>query len=971
MSRFLTKKGTSPLASVAWETRDARITDSKNTVVFEQFNVRVPTTWSQTALNIAASKYLHGNMDGGNREKGVDDLFLRVTNAIHDSGVKQGYFVSKEDASIFRDELVHLLVNQYAAFNSPVFFNAGCAELEPENKGKNWHWSAASLMEDRAHDRLSHGSIVQEPTGYRNPQCSACFINSVEDSMESILDLAKTEGMLFKWGSGSGSNLSVIRSSKELLSGGGTSSGPLSFMRGFDAFAGVIKSGGKTRRAAKMVILNADHPDIEEFIDCKTKEEAKARTLVSAGYDGSGPDSEAYSSIFYQNANNSVRVTDEFMELAASGKPSEWPLIARTTGAVVSTVDAGDLLRKLSKATYDAGDPGMQFDTTINTWHTCPESGRINASNPCSEYMFLDDTACNLASFNLLQYLQEDGSFNVELFSYHVRLLIIAQDILVDMAGYPTEGIARNSHDFRPLGLGYANLGALLLHKGLPYDSDEGRGYAAAITAVMGGGAYLTSAELAEVMPVLNPANRELDSYPNSTGAFPAYSKNSRGFKEVISRHLAAALLLNDLPKDQALADAAVSVWSKAQHLGSSFGYRNAQVTVLAPTGTIGFLMDADTTGVEPMLGLIVYKKMVGGGYMTLVNQSVSKALEALGYGEDEVASITQYIEEHGTIEGAIGVLEEHLPIFDCALKPAKGNRTISWRGHVDMMAAVQPFLSGAISKTVNMPTESTVEDISQAYIWSWKQGLKAIAIYRDGSKSVQVVSVSKDEKKDEKKEEPKDEKKDEKKEEPKDNQLFAPLSEPEEAKLAGPPKADRHRLPSERRSITHKFGIAGHEGYITAGLYPNDDVGEIFIRMAKEGSTISGLMDSLATSVSMGLQSGVPLKAFCDKFSHTRFEPSGWTGSEQLGYATSLVDYIFRWLELRFLKGEQLNLYSNLSPLAASAEVSLSPAGDNSNPMPLLDYGDAPTCPSCGEVMRRAGKCFSCSCGQNLGGCS
>jgi ribonucleoside-diphosphate reductase alpha chain len=949
MKRSLTTSGVNPLKSVEWETRDARLTDSKNAIVFEQFDVRVPKSWSQTALNITASKYLHGTLGTDARESGVDDLILRVADSILDSGSNQGYFQSAEDASIFRDELVYLLVNQYASFNSPVWFNVGCDRLEPENNGKNWHWST----------QVGRNAVVKEPTGYGNPQCSACFINSVQDSMESILDLAKTEGMLFKWGSGSGSNLSAIRASKELLSGGGTSSGPLSFMRGFDAFAGVIKSGGKTRRAAKMVILNADHPDIEEFIHCKTKEEAKAKALVAAGYDGSGPDSEAYSSIFYQNANNSVRVTDEFMELASSDKPSEWPLTARTSGAVVSIVDAAELLRKLSKATWEAGDPGMQFDTTINTWHTCPESGRINASNPCSEYMFLDDTACNLASFNLLQYLHEDESFNVELFLYHVRLLIIAQDILVDMAGYPTEEIARNSHDFRPLGLGYANLGSLLLHKGLPYDSDEGRGYAAAITALMGGGAYWTSAELAEAMPVLTPAHAELDRHPNRSGAFPGYAKNSEGFANVISQHLHAAVTMLDragTSEITELADAAVRVWQEAQQMGNSVGYRNAQVTVLAPTGTIGFMMDCDTTGVEPMLGLIVYKKMVGGGYMTLVNQAVPKALLALGYTASEVERITQHIEENGTIEGAFGVLEEHLPIFDCALKPSKGNRTITWRGHVDMMAAVQPFLSGAISKTVNMPNESTIEDISQAYIWAWKQGLKAIAIYRDGSKSVQVISVSKDEKK----------------EGVKDSPLFTPLVVSEELKLQGAPKANRHRLPAERRSITHKFSIAGHEGYITCGLYANDDVGEIFIRMAKEGSTISGLMDSLATSVSMGLQSGVPLKAYCDKFSYTRFEPSGWTGSEQLGFATSLVDYIFRWLELRFLKGEQLSLYSNQSSQATHAEASLPSPATDSDPKPLLDFGDAPTCTACGGISRRAGKCWTCaSCGSTIGACS
>jgi len=755
--------------------------------------------------------------------------------------------------SLFEAELTTLLVNQYAAFNSPVWFNVGCDQLEPDNASKSWHWNKTT------------GRIEHSASGYQYPQCSACFINSVEDSMESILDLAKIEGMLFKWGSGTGTNYSPIRGSMESLSGGGTASGPLSFMRGYDAFAGVIKSGGKTRRAAKMAILDADHPDIEDFIACKGREEAKAQALMAAGYDGSGPDSEAYSSISYQNANNSVRVTDEFMRLVMDPTPSRWGLPARSDGSITKEIDPKDLFHQMAEETWRCGDPGIQFDTTINAWHTCPESERINASNPCSEYMFLDNSACNLASFNLLKFY-EGGSINVKKLHHGVRVLVTAMDILVDHSGYPTERIAANSHDYRPLGLGYANLGSLLMSMGLAYDSVEARQIAAAITSAMTGWAYGTSAELSERLQTLPAAGGASGLMP--TGQFPGFSRNRASFLNVIWKHRNAAddLVANaSLPSD--LAEAASQSWEEASGAGEAFGFRNAQVTVLAPTGTIGFMMDCDTTGVEPMLGVIVYKKMVGGGNLTLVNSAVGQALVRLGYDHRQIESIKSHIAAEGTIEGAPGIQEEHLAVFDCAFRPAKGNRSIHWRGHIEMMAAVQPFLSGAISKTVNLPAEATVGDIKNAYMTAWKLGLKAVAIYRDGSKSSQPVSV---------------------KAESKMSETPVPDAPVD---LSAPPRATRHRLQDERASVTHKFAIAGHEGYITVGLYPNGQPGEIFIRIAKEGSTIAGMMESFGTMVSVGLQHGVPLKVICNKLAHTRFEPSGWTGNEKLGYAKSIMD--------------------------------------------------------------------------------
>jgi ribonucleoside-diphosphate reductase alpha chain len=933
VARVLSKDGIHPLDEVIWEEREARIDDAKGNIVFRQENVRAPANWSQTALNIVASKYFHGRIGTEGREKGVDELIARVVSAIRESGYSQGYFSSPKAADTFQAELTMLLLGQYASFNSPVWFNVGCHALEPENKAKSWHWDAA------------RETVIQAAAGYSKPQCSACFINSVDDSMESILELAKTEGMLFKWGSGTGTNFSAIRGSLESLSGGGTASGPLSFMRGYDAFAGVIKSGGKTRRAAKMAILDADHPDIEDFIHCKSREEKKAQALIAAGYDGSGPDSEAYASIFYQNANNSVRVTDEFMRKAEEG--GQWTLTGRIDGKAVKTVQAGSLLRSIAEETWRCGDPGMQFDTTINAWHTCPRSGRITASNPCSEYMFLDDSACNLASLNLLRFVTGE-TFDVALFQHAVRVLIIAQDILVDMAGYPTESVAIHSHDYRPLGLGYANLGALLMSLGLAYDSPEGRDMAAAITSLMGGTAYRTSAQLAAMAPELPAADPELKD--TQSGAFPGYERNREPFLDVILKHRESAeervLTANSVPLT--LRETAVSCWHEAESLGEQHGFRNAQVTVLAPTGTIGFMMDCDTTGIEPMLGVIVFKKLVGGGYLTLVNQAVSNALFRFGYSLEEIEVIREYIEENSMIEGAPGLREEHLRVFDCACRPSKGTRSIAWSGHIDMMAAVQPFLSGAISKTVNLPSEATVYDVEEAYLAAWRKGLKAVAIYRDGSKTSQPVSASAP-------------------------TVGESVTSTFPADLSGPPAANRHRLQDERSAINHHFSIAGHEGYLTVGLYPNGQPGEIFVRMAKAGSTIAGLMECFGTVVSVGLQHGVPLKVLCDKLCHTRFEPSGWTGSDEMGYAKSIMDYLFRWMELRFLSGTQLPLFATKESASRNAGRMLNEASASIYHFlhDAYEVGDAPLCTTCGSLMVRNGSCYKCvNCG-GTSGCS
>jgi ribonucleoside-diphosphate reductase alpha chain len=968
--RFYTKAGISPYDEIEWEYRTASITDAKGNVIFEQKDVESPKDWSMTAINIVASKYLHGQIGTPERETGVRALVERVVATITRWGVTGGYFRATEDANIFHDELAYLLLHQYAAFNSPVWFNVGCDRIEPNSDATNWHWNPQAQR------------VEFSVTGYTYPQCSACFINSVHDSLDSILTLAKTEGMLFKWGSGTGTNLSTLRSSTEQLSGGGTASGPLSFMKGFDAFAGVIKSGGKTRRAAKMVILNIDHPDIVDFIDCKAKEEAKAWCLVQSGYDGSGPDSEAYSSIFFQNANNSVRVTDEFMHAVV--RDAEFSTKSVKGAHTINTYKSRDLLRKIAEATWQCGDPGMQYDTTVNRWHTSKNTARINASNPCSEYMFLDDSACNLASLNLMKFAPT-GTFDVDSYRHACDIIITAQEILVDNSGYPTEMISRNSHDYRPLGLGYANLGALLMAAGLPYDSDAGRDYAACLTAIMCGEAYLQSSRIAELCQPLAPATETTTRYhaeheSQITGAAcPGYYVNREPFLDVIRMHRASVNNISGTPATKALIESSKQVWDEALSHGEKHGYRNSQVTVLAPTGTIGFMMDCDTTGVEPDLALVKFKKLVGGGMIKIVNNTVPAALFKLGYSGDQTNAIVSYIDATGTIEGAPHIKDEHLAVFDCAFKPGKGTRSIHYMGHLKMMAAVQPFISGAISKTINMPEAASVEEIMDAYVEAWKQGLKAVAIYRDGSKKNQVLNTKKDEEK--------------------KKETVAVI---EEEDPAGPPRARRHKLPEERLSITHKFNIGGHEGYITVGLYKNGMPGEIFITMAKEGSTVSGLMDSFACAVSISLQHGVPLKLLCEKFAHTRFEPSGWSHNSEIGYAKSIMDYIFRWLELRFLTGQQQSLFDDLRPTypgeVRPAKGSNGEAPQMGDPTPepprsnreypgggatrhqhaadamkdLIDFGDdAPSCHICGAIMTRNGSCYRCmSCG-STSGCS
>jgi len=926
LQRYFTTGRVSPYDDVQWEKRSALIQNEKGETIFEQKDLEIPRDWSQTATNIVASKYLHGKLGASERETSVRALVARVAETMRDWGLADGYFRTEEDARIFHDELVHLLVTQKAAFNSPVWFNCGVERLEPEAASANWYW-------DKEAERPAFGAV-----GYRKPQCSACFINAVSDSLDSILTLAKTEGMLFKWGSGTGTNLSPIRSSAEHLSGGGTASGPLSFMKGFDAFAGVIKSGGKTRRAAKMVVLNAEHPDIEEFIWCKAKEERKAWTLISVGYDPA-LDGEAYSSIFFQNANNSVRVTDEFMQAAEADGPFQLRRVAgERKGEPIKTVDAKGLLRQIAEAAWQCGDPGMQYDTTINRWHTSKNTARINASNPCSEYMFLDDSACNLASINLMKF-SGPGGFDVAGYRQAVNVLITAQEIIVDNASYPTERIGQNSHDFRPLGLGYANLGALLMSNGLPYDSDGGRDYAGALTAIMCGQAYLQSARIAEALAT-----------PERAGAFPGFAVNREPMLDVIRMHRAAVNHINPKNVAEPVMAAARQCWDEALEVGTRHGYRNAQVTVLAPTGTIGFMMDCDTTGIEPDLALVKYKKLVGGGMIKIVNQSVDKALLRLGYSAQQTHDVLAFIDATGTVEGAPHLKPEHLPVFDCSFKPANGTRSIHYSGHIRMMAATQPFLSGAISKTVNLPEAATVDDVVQVYTEGWKLGLKAIAIYRDGSKKVQPLSAAANK--------------------TGEGKMPAALEVPQAVPSARP---YRRRLPEERQSLTHKFKVGGHEGYVTVGMYEDGQPGEIFVTMAKEGSTISGLMDSFATAISLALQHGVPLRLLVDKFSHTRFEPSGWSGNAEIGYAKSIMDYLFRWMGLKFLdhqppapKGVE-----DLHGDRGEGKEELETAGQ----IPLITAGgvstsaDAPACHNCGSMMVPNGSCYKCvNCGETSG---
>jgi ribonucleoside-diphosphate reductase alpha chain len=902
--RHFTQPGSDPYEEVRWEYRTASITNEHGEVVFEQKQVEVPSFWSQTATNVVVSKYFRGALGSYERERSVRQLIGRVVNTITHWAIQDRLFASEEDAESFRAELTHLLLHQKASFNSPVWFNVG-------------------VEKDRA------------------PQCSACFILSVEDNMESILDWYKTEGMIFKYGSGAGINLSPIRSSRESLAGGGTASGPVSFMKAADASAGVIKSGGKTRRAAKMVVLNVDHPDIERFIRCKWEEEKKAWTLVEAGYDAS-LDGEAYSSVYFQNANNSVRATDEFMQAVLEDKP--WDLKAVTTGKTIETVRARDLMRLIAEATWHCGDPGMQFDTTINRWHTCPNSGRIQASNPCSEYMHLNDSACNLASLNLMKFVDEDGRFRIADFRAAVRTMIIAMDVIVDHSSYPTPKITQNARTFRQLGLGYANLGALLMSLGLPYDSNEGRAYAATVTALMCGEAYRTSAELAGIC-----------------GPYAGFLKNREPQLKVIRMHRDALVHVDDRLVPKELFEAAAHVWEEALRLATLQGVRNSQVTVLAPTGTIGFMMDCDTTGVEPDIALIKYKKLVGGGLMKIVNQTVPKALRRLGYTEDEIRAICDHLDREETIEGAPGLKPEHLPVFDCAFKPIKGSRFISYMGHVRMMAAVQPFISGAISKTVNVPSDITIEEIQQTYIEAWKLGIKAIAIYRDGSKRVQPLSTGKDDS-------------------DKAKKAQTPQAHSDDAKggvAASLPTVQRRYLPDERKAITHKFSIAGHDGYVTVGLYDDGTPGEIFIVMSKEGTVISGLLDAFATAISLALQYGVPLEALVKKFSHMRFEPAGITSNPQIRFAHSILDYVFRWMALKFLPKEKqpeapitvTDLVDPSSqPFQPTTEVSSSSHGSR---QAFQGQVDAPPCVDCGAMMVRSGNCYKCfNCG-STSGCS
>jgi ribonucleoside-diphosphate reductase alpha chain len=884
--RYFTKAGRHPYDEFVWELRSAVINDERGQPVFEQHGIEAPSTWSQTATNIVASKYFRGKLGSPDRERSVRGLISRVVDTIVGWAEKQGYFATAEDLRAFADELTHLLVAQKAAFNSPVWFNVGIE---------------------------------------KHPQASACFINAVNDTMESILGLAKTEGMLFKFGSGTGSNLSSIRSSKEPLAGGGTASGPVSFMRGYDAFAGVIKSGGKTRRAAKMVILNADHPDIEEFVNSKADEERKAWALIDAGYDGAfNVKGGAYDSVYFQNANHSVRVADDFMRAVTEDR--DWQTKYVLTGEDCQTFKARDLMKSMAEAAWQCGDPGMQFDTTINDWHTCPNTARINASNPCSEYMFLDDTACNLASLNLMKFVGPDGEFDSEAFGAACRTLITAQEILVDNASYPTPAIDRNSHDYRPLGLGYANLGVLLMDRGLPYDSDAGRAYAAAITALMHGEAYAQSARIAAGM-----------------GPFAGYEKNAEPMLRVIDKHRQHAHMIDSTLVPRPVLDAALAVWDEAYSLGAQHGYRNSQVTVLAPTGTIGFMMDCDTTGIEPDIALVKYKKLVGGGVMKIVNQSVPGVLARLGYTATQAQDILKYIDEKEMIEGAPHLLDQHIEIFDCAFPPAGGKRSIHYMGHIKMMAAVQPFLSGAISKTVNMPTDATADEIGNAYLESWRLGLKAVAVYRDGCKRSQPLSTSKDDK------------------------AVTPDARPA-----------RRKLPDERHAITHKFSIAGHEGYITVGMYEDGKPGEIFLVMAKEGSTISGLMDAFATSISIALQYGVPLEALVEKFSHVRFEPSGFTKNPEIPYAKSITDYIFRYLASKFLSADQQQEVGvqagegSLKPQPAGpVAVPVSMAAPRKEPVAFRSQADAPSCHYCGSIMTRNGSCYRCANCGSTSGCS
>ena len=909
--RYFTPPGSHAYDLIEWERRTAGITGEKGQVIFEQKDVEVPRSWSQLAINVVAQKYFRGSPGSPERETSVRQIVDRVVDTLAAWGRADGYFASEDDAANWAEELRFLLVTQHASFNSPVWFNIGVPG--------------------------------------RSQQGSACFINSVQDSMESILDLVKTEGMLFKFGSGTGTNLSVLRSSKEQLSGGGTASGPVSFMKGYDSFAGSIKSGGTTRRAAKMVILNADHPDVLDFIRCKAEEEKKAWALIEAGYNvGFNVPGGAYDSVQFQNANHSVRVSDEFMQAVVDD--NKWETKAIVDGRVIDTYKARTMWREIADAAWICGDPGLQFDTTIQEWNVVPNTGRINATNPCSEFVFLDDTACNLLSLNLMKFQSEEGRVDVDRLRRAIDICFTGQEILVSRASYPTPAIAKNSEALRPLGLGYANLGALLMSMGLAYDSDEGRRFAGGITAIMTGRAFAQSARMAQVK-----------------GPFSEFAKNREPMLRVMEKHRQGAHQLSTSPESAEVVDAARETWDEAVKLGRAHGYRNAQATVLAPTGTIGLMMDCDTTGIEPDLALVKYKKLVGGGLLKIVNTTVPAALRKLGYEEQMVKEIVEYIDDNDTIEGAPHLAEEDLKVFDCAFKPVKGMRSIAPMGHVRMMAAVQPFISGSMSKTVNLPSDATVEDIEQTYLESWKLGLKCIAIYRDGCKRSQPLSTSMDKEK------------------------KAVASAGQEVEY----RAMRRKLPDERKAVTHKFDIQGHEGYLTVGMFDDGTPGELFVTMAKEGSTISGLMDAFATQTSYALQFGVPLKFMVDKFSHMRFEPSGFTKNKEIPIAKSIVDYIFRWMASHFMPLDEQDAVGIIrrDPVAAAPAPTSAPlpaveekptatelkviaapttngnGGHSSVQRIAFVNTDAPACPDCGAITVRSGSCYKClNCGATTG---
>jgi len=965
--------------TVNWEVRSAAIKGENGEVLFEQTNCEVPSFWSQLATNVICSKYFYGEVGTDQREYSVRQLIHRVVRTIADWGLEDGYFASADDGERFYRDLSWLCLHQHGAFNSPVWFNVGLYHQYGVTGAKcNWRWDPQTR------------DVVQPENPYEFPQGSACFIQHVDDNMEDIMELARSEAMLFKFGSGTGTDLSTLRSHREKLSGGGKPSGPLSFMRVYDQIAAVVKSGGKTRRAAKMQSLKIWHPDILEFIECKAKEEKKARVLIEKGGYEANFNGEAYSSILFQNANLSVRVTDEFMQAAETDQPwtTHWVTDSTVPGP---SYPARELLGRMAECAWHCGDPGVQYDTTINRWHTCPNSGRINASNPCSEYMFLDDTACNLASINLMKFREEDGTFDIEGFKSACRMFFIAQEILVDHASYPTKLIAENSHKFRPLGLGYSNLGSVIMSSGQAYDSDGARGLCGAITALLHGAANLASAELAAAV-----------------GPFDGFEENREPMLRVMQMHRDAVEQI-DPACPRYLKSAARALWDEVLDSGRKHGYRNAQATVLAPTGTISFLMDCDTTGIEPDIALVKYKQLAGGGMLKIINQTVPLALSTLGYDQPDIEGITAYIDREDTIEGAPGLQDEHLSVFDCAFTPRNGTRSIPWRAHIRMMAAAQPFLSGAISKTVNMPKETTPAHIAEAYTEGWKLGLKALAVYRDGSKESQPLSTGSE-------------------------------ADKAAAKLVAAPR--RERLPDTRTSVTHKFSIAGHEGYITVGLYPDGRPGELFITMAKEGSTIGGLMDCFGTAVSMSLQYGVPLEVYVSKFSHTRFEPMGHTKNPDIRIAKSLVDYIFRWLGITFIpgfreahnpalaeespRGEEDAVSAKLpaatkaggpsvsqgpatSATATNGSVAAKPAATNGSAAhgtnghgksaatsdldarliragiaPKMDLRlgaagqaeqfanfqlDAPSCDNCGAITVRAGNCYLChNCGNSMG---